>query len=293
MTEHSRRLLVTHHAPDLDAVGAVWLFKRFDAQHFADAKVAFVDPGATISLEEAEEFGCQLHEVTHVDTGLGEFDHHQADRGQQRLSAALLVYQHLCKLHPDLADDVPLQQLVEFVTESDHFGEVHWPDAAHPRYMFMITHLIRGLESLELHNDESQLYFGMTCLDSALVELRLHHQAEQTIATEGREFTAGGHRCIAIESSNDSVIKLAQLKGYELVIRKDPEEGNIRIKVRPDATFDLRAIADKILAMDHQGSWYYHPSGKMFINGSSKKRSQTPSPLTLSQVQQVIEETLL
>jgi len=55
-----RKLLVTHHAPDLDAIGGIWLFKRFDALNYANAQVAFVDPGDTISLEDCEKnFNCQ------------------------------------------------------------------------------------------------------------------------------------------------------------------------------------------------------------------------------------------
>ena len=87
----NKRLIVTHHAPDCDAIGSTWMLKRFDAQHYATAQSAFVDPGATINPSEAERLGFQMHNVTHVDTGLGEFDHHQPDRGLQRICATSLT----------------------------------------------------------------------------------------------------------------------------------------------------------------------------------------------------------
>ncbi len=38
-------LIVTHLAPDLDAIASVWLLTRFDAQHFAGSRLAFVSAG--------------------------------------------------------------------------------------------------------------------------------------------------------------------------------------------------------------------------------------------------------
>src|SRR5690606_17760394 len=120
-----------------DAVGAVWMLKRFVGQEFATAKVAFVNPGETITANDAHQLGVELHEVTHVDTGLGEFDHHQEDRGKEFLSATMLTHQYACQVHPDLKNDLALEKLVQFVTEIDHFQEVHWPESGDVRYCFM------------------------------------------------------------------------------------------------------------------------------------------------------------
>lgn len=285
-----RKLLVTHHAPDLDAVGAVWLFKRFDAQHFAEAKVAFVDQGTTITLEEAEQFGSQLHEVVHVDTGLGAFDHHQPDKGQQRICASSLVHDHVCQIHPDLKSDKALATIVEFITSIDHFEEVFWQDAADSKYQFMIHELLRGIEFTEPHDDNSQLHFGMQCLDAAYGNLTQYNRAAEIIASEGKHFITAAGPCLAVETKNDDVIKLAQKQGMMIVVRKDPELGHIRIKARPDAKLDFRPLADKIASVDTVGSWFYHPSGKMLLNGSQKKRNQKASPLTLNQVISLILE---
>ncbi len=89
------KLLVTHHAPDIDAITSVWLLKRFDSQQYADAKILFVDAGKKLTVAVREEHNASEQDVTHVDTGEGEFDHHQTDRGMQRVSAASLVYDDL------------------------------------------------------------------------------------------------------------------------------------------------------------------------------------------------------
>jgi len=277
-------LIVTHHAPDLDAIAATWMLKRFVAQEFADAKVAFVNPGETIAPAEAEQFGCQPHQVTHVDTGLGEFDHHQLDRGKEFLSATLLTYQYACDVHPELKKDQSLEKLAQFVTDIDHFQEVHWPEAGDIRYLFMIHELIRGLENLEAHSDESQLHFGFTCLDSVYSTITQYLKAQEIIEHEGQEFHLKAGPALALETSNDDTIKLAQKSGYILVIRKDPQLGNIRIKARPDADLSLETLYQAIKKKDEVGNWYYHPGGKMLLNGSQKHRNQQPTPLSLQDV---------
>lgn len=284
-------LLVTHHAPDLDAIGAVWMLMRFDSQHYGTAKITFVNPGETIKAEEAENLGFQLHEVTHVDTGFGDFDHHQPERGQQFISATSLTYEYICNVHPELKENQSLKTIANFVTEIDHFREIYWADAQNPRYTFMIHELIKGIEFSDPHNDDSQLHFGLQCLDSAFGVITQRLKAEEIIAQEGIIFECSAGKCLGVETSNDETIKLAQKKGYALVIRKDPKLGNIRIKVRPDCDIDLKPVADIMKQIDSNASWFYHQSGKMLINGSSKHRNQKASNLPLKEVIAIIQAT--
>lgn len=286
-----RKLLVTHHAPDLDAIGSVWMLKRFDAQHYATAKIAFVNPGESLSLTEIEKLGIEPHEVTHVDTGMGEFDHHQTDRGKEYLSATALTHTHVCELHPELKQDEALQELVNFITEIDHFGEISWPDADNIRYSFMLHELIRGVELTQRQDDEVQMNFGLQCLDYVYAVITQQQSAVHEIQTVSQPFELPIGPCLAIETSNDDTIKLAQKKGYVLVVKKDPKQGNIRIKIRPDADFTLQKLHEAIIAKDQDGTWYYHPGGKMLINGSQKHRNQTPTTLSLDAVVKLIQTT--
>ena len=284
----TKRLIVTHHAPDLDAVGSTWLLKRFDAQHYADAQSAFVDPGSTIDPSEAERLGFQMHEVTHVDTGLGEFDHHQPERGHMHICGSSLVFDYICHIHPEEKNNASLQYLVNFITDIDHFGEINWPDANSPRYCFMLHELLHAAESVDPHDDDSLMHFGMMCLDCAYAALRDTFDAKEIISS-GETFEVAVGKCLSIETRNDDVIKFAQREGYQLVIRKDPKSGEVRIKARPDNSLDLKKLADEILKIDHQGTWYYHASGKMLLNGSRKQRHQRPTPLTLAQVTELFK----
>lgn len=285
-----QHVIVTHHAPDLDAIGAVWLLKRFDAQHFADAKVTFVNPGDTLSESAAAELGFQPEQVTHVDTGLGEFDHHQPERGSQFICASSLVLDHVCSVHPDLREDLVLQTIVDFINEIDHFQEIYWPESGNIRYSFMLSELIRGMETVDPHNDDSQLHFGMTCLDNAYGIINNQLKARTLIEEKGETFTIKQGECLAIETSNDEVIKVGQKQGYPVVVRKDSQAGNVRIKARPDADLDLKQAYEEITKKDSVGTWYYHPSGKMLLNGSGKHRDQKPTPLTLPEVITILKD---
>lgn len=292
-----RKLLVTHHAPDLDAIGSVWLFKRFDPLNYADAKVAFVDPGDKISLEDCEKnYNCQLHEVTHVDTGLGEFDHHQVERAAPNISASSLVYDYICKHYPDKKDDQALAAVVKHITEIDHFNEINWAEAKEDRFTFSLHSLIHGHEFVNLHNDQSQLNFGLEALDYAYAALTQRYSAKETIKKKGQEFNINIGLCLAIESGNDDTIKLAQIQGYQLVVRKDSEQGFIRIKARPDSknpdgsSFDLKKLEETISQLDQSATWFYHASGKMLLNGSSGWRQKKASKLSLKQVVDLIKK---
>ncbi len=291
MNSVARKLIVTHHAPDLDAITSVWLLKRFDAQNYANAKVAFVNPGETIALEVAEkEFNCQLHEVTHVDTGLGEFDHHQAEKASREICAATLVFDYLKQTRPEIVKDLALIEIIKIVLDVDHFGEIDWPEAKNNRFVFTLHELIHGHESIEPHDDDSQLHFGMKALDCAYAGMTNRLKAEEIIAHKGVEFNIRAGKCLGLETQNDESIKIAQVKGYVLAIRKDPEFGHIRIKVRPDAQLNLEKLYQAIKEIDPKATWFYHASGKMLLNGSIKHRNQIASALSLTGAIRLIQK---
>lgn len=291
MNSKPRKLIVTHHAPDLDAISSVWLLKRFDGQRYASAKVAFVNPGETISLEEAEkEFNCQLHEITHVDTGLGEFDHHQPEKASREICAATLVFDYLKQVRPEIADDAALVEMIKIIVDVDHFGEIYWPESKENRFVFTLHELIHGHESIEPNDDDSQLHFGMKALDCAYAAMTNRLKAEEVISSKGVEFEIKEGKCLGLETQNDESIKLSQIKGYILAVRKDSEYGHIRIKVRPDAELNLDKLHQAIKEIDPKATWFYHASGKMLLNGSIKHRNQTASSLSLQGIIHLIKK---
>ncbi len=286
-----QQIIVTHHAPDLDAIGSVWILQKFDSQNYAEAKYAFVNPGERLTQHQAEELNSDLHHVTHVDTGLGRFDHHQPERSSQQICAAKLVYDYVCQQKPALQENQALKAMVDFITEIDHFQEIHWPDANNYRYVFMLHELIEGHEIARPNNDESQLKFGLECLEYAYFAMKQVIDANDIIRNKGIQFTIKQGPCIGIATSNDEIIRQAQKQGYVLAVRKDPQQENIRIKARPDSSLDLKPLYKKVTEIDSEATWFYHASGKMLLNGSSKHHNQIASQLSLNKMIKLIKET--
>lgn len=284
-------LLVTHNAPDLDAIASIWLLTRFDAQHYAGSRVAFVNPGETISLEAAAELGYQLSDVTHVDTGGGEFDHHDQARASKDFCAASQVYHYLKKIHPEIKNDLALQEMINHFLDVDHFGEAFWPESDHPRYQFMLHQIISGMDKTEINDDSHQVELGARLLDFVYAGMKGFIEARNQLA-EGIVFPLKNGTAFATVSNNDEVLTAAQKAGHFLAIKKDEKTGHIRIKARPDALFDLKQIYEAILLKDNVGTWYYHPSGKMLLNGSRKSNNHQPSPLSLEEIVKIVKDYL-
>lgn len=286
------KLLVTHFAPDLDAISSVWMLRRFDERNYASAKLAFVNPGETIDLRSATDLGFSPEDITHTDTGLGTFDHHQPERGTKRICATSLVYDYICDLHPEYKEDKALAYMSEYVTAIDHFEENAWHGADDFKFQFMLQNIIEGLRLVGLHDDEAMCHFGFTSLDGVYAALKEQIGAGEAIEEKGRLFETKWGRALAIESANDETIKLGQKQGYVLVVRKDPGRGNIRIKAVPDKGIDLSEVAKMIKEKDRVGTWYFHPGKTMLLNGSSKTNNQVPSPLSLDEVVNIIKQTV-
>lgn len=277
------KLLVTHRSPDLDAIASVWCMTRFHANEFSTARHYFVNAGDTIDLRTAADLGYAPEDVVHTDTGLGDFDHHQAERGMQRVCATSLVYDYVSHLHPELQEDKALIFLVDYVNAIDHFEECTWPNSNDLKNSFLIQNLIDGLQRYGVQDDEALLQFGFSCLDAAYASLGAEIQAKQELA-KGKEFETKWGKGIAIETSVDEVLKLAQKSGYVIAVKKDPKRGDIRIKAVPGQGIDLTPIYKTITNTDLVGHWYFHPGKTMLLNGSNKDANKKPSPLTVEQV---------
>ncbi len=268
------------------------MLKRFDERTYADAKLAFVNPGETIDLRSAADSGFSPEDVTHVDTGLGIFDHHQSERGMKRVCATSLVYDYICTIHPEYTHDKALSYVSEYVTAIDHFEENWWEHADDLKNKFLLQNILDGVKLVGMHDDEALTHFGLTCFDGVYAALKEQIGAQEAIEEKGKMFVTKWGNALAIESANDEVIKLAQMQGFVMVIRKDPGRGNIRIKAVPGKDIDLTEVAQAIKKADTVGTWYFHPAKTMLLNGSSKSNSQLPSPLSLDETVSLVKSVV-
>ncbi len=274
------KTIVTHLSPDLDAITSVWLIKKY-FNGWDRAQIKLVPAGSTLN----DELPDNNDDVIHVDTGLGVFDHHQTN---EYTSATKLVYKYL--INKDLVESgevKPLEKIVEYVNATDHFAEVFYFEPDSDRYDFMIRQLVDGLKVI--NREETKLIeIIFQLLEAVLIVFKNKINAEEEIK-KGFIFQSYLGKSLAIETKNEETIKLAQKKGFALVIRRHPELGFTRIKTLPDKKLSLKPVYEKILKVDKKGSWFFHISGHMLLNGSSGNPKLIPTPLTLNKIIEIVK----
>lgn len=274
------KTIVTHLSPDLDAIASVWLIKKY-LPGWDSAQIKFVPSGTTLDGQLPES----SKNIIHVDTGLGIFDHHQTT---DYTSATKLVYKYL--IGKDLLETKEIkavEKIVEYVNSTDHFAEVFYTEPDSDRYDFMIRQLIDGLKVI--NRDEIKLIeIVFQLLEASLIVFKNKVSAEEEIKN-GFVFRSYLGKSLAIETKNEEAVKLALKKGFSLVVRRHPEVGFTRIKTLPDKKYTLKPIYEKILTKDKKGSWFFHISEHMLLNGSSGNPKLIPTSLSLNMIIEIIK----
>ena len=299
------KIIVTHNAPDWDAVTSAWILKRF-LPGWNQAVVEFVPAGERLAsrklasslkdqkLNAIEKIGDD--EVIHVDTGMGPLDHHQTP--DQNVSAASLCFDYVLKKNSALAREEDkkeaLERIVRVVVETDHFKELFWDNPTADYHEFSLLGVLEGVKIEKPGDDTYAINFGFECLDALIRNFENRIWAEKEIAQSPHKFeTRYGHG-IGFEIINDTVLKLAQKMGYALVVRKDPRKGYVRVKAKPSLKsqneIDLTNVYEQLKKMDSEASWYLHVSKKMLLNGTPKNPEMVPTKLSLRQIIDVLKQ---
>ncbi|MFH1826836.1 MAG: chromate resistance protein ChrB domain-containing protein [bacterium] len=270
------KTIVTHISVDLDAISSAWLIKRY-IQGWEDAVLKFVNAGETLDGKAPDE----NPDVIHVDTGLGKFDHHQ--QKDMKMSATKKVFNYLNKNDLIRKGDIEaLSRMADFITTTDNFQEVYFPEPDADIYDFGIHQIVTGLRPI-VEEDEERCELMFKILDAILMLFKNKVRAEHELK-EAYTFKSKWGETLAIESQNEETIKLAQKKGFEMVIRKDPKLGFIRIKTIPSDKLDLTPLYEKLTQEDKEADWFLHISKNMLLNGSVKKPKTKASRLSLNKV---------
>ncbi|QQS43547.1 chromate resistance protein [Candidatus Roizmanbacteria bacterium] len=275
------KLIVTHMSPDLDAITSSWLIKRY-LPGWDEAEHAFVPAGETYEGMKPDE----NPDIIHVDTGLGRFDHHQFS---EELSATKRVFDYLAEEGYIKERDLEaLEQMTNFVTTIDNFGEVRFPDPTDVKYTFCLHEFIYPLRG-QLTSDHEIMSMVMLILDSILFTVKNNLKAEGEIK-EGVILKTPWGKTLVMETKNEAAVKYALKKGYEMVVRRDPENNTLRIKTQPDPKYNLTSLYEKMLEVDGKATWFLHASKHMLLNGSSKNPNSIPSSLTVQQMIAILKK---
>jgi hypothetical protein len=290
------KIIITHDSPDLDGITSIWLIRKF-LPGWNEAKVGYVPAGERLSGAKGdkviEEIGAD--EVIHVDTGLSPLDHHET--GDQKVCAASLTWDYVRSEFEKSnigegekwdQKKKALDRLVKIIVDIDHFKEVFWGDPTADFHEFNLVNILEGYKSQFPNQNEKYVEFVITNLEAILHQFEAKIWAEEEIKN-GKEFETKFGKALALDSVNDSAVKLAQKMGYVIAMRKDPRKGYLRIKARPGSDVDLTQVYEKLKKMDPDATWFLHASKKMLLNGSAKNPKMRPTKLNLDAIISVLK----
>jgi len=297
------KIVVAHTSPDWDAIGSVWLIKKY-LSGWESADVKFVPAGESLSKKSREERlkikdpieKIGRDEVIHVDTGLGPLDHHQtSDKSVCAMSRTWDYVRSVIKKEGNRMTDEHVEavsRIVKIVVDIDHFGEVFWSDPAADYHEFSLLGVLEGLMYIKPSNDKYYVEFGIICLNALIADFENRIWAEKEIE-KGIRFETRYGKGIGFDTINDTVLKLAQKQGYIVVARKDPRKKYVRIKTLPDKDgekgADLSLVYEQLKKMDPEATWFLHVSKKMLLNGTPKNPKMRPTKLELRDIIKVLE----
>ena len=275
------KTIVLHIFPDLDAITSAWLLTRY-LPDWEEAEIVFTPQQKNWNNVVPDS----NPDILYCDTGYGKFDHHHI---KARTCASKIVFDYLVMMkHISSKESGPLSRIIDYVVDIDNFGEVNYPDPTSDKYEFCLHQLITGLKKKGM-TDTALVQTVSTLLDGVL-QLFVYKLKAETEISKGFVFYSKYGKSLAMNTSNDEAMRLAQKKGFVLVVMKDPQKHFARIKTLPSPENDLTPVYDKIKKLDTKGYWFLHIMKNMLLNGSSRTPDAVPTPLTLQKLIEIIKE---
>ena len=292
------KIIVTHSLPDIDAISSAWILKRF-LPGWDEAEIKFVPAGNRYKDKKAvpdSDFENTIEmygedEVIHVDTGMGPLDHHQTP-DENVCGATRALDFALIHNKKELKDEKleAVRRIVGVVVDIDHFKELYRPDPLAYYHDFSLVNILDGLKLQKPDSDQFYTDFIFQALDALVHEFENRIWAEKEIKEIGIKFESKWGEGLGVETVNDDVIKLGQMMGASVVVRRDPRKGYVRIKANPKSDTDLTQTYEQLKKMDPEATWFLHVSRKMLLNGTTKNPTMRPTKLKLDAIIAVLKK---
>lgn len=279
----AQKIIVTHVSPDFDGIPAIWLLRKFHPE-FKNARVELVPAGNSTYNNEPVDSNPN---VLHVDVGGGKFDHHN---NNEFTCGAKLVWEWLIKEGYVDASDKALERIIQVITELDHgWDSYQWPEPASDRWEFALHNVLSGLKMAFPKQTEKYIEWTSDSLDAVYAIMKSKVKAEVEVG-EGVKFKTRWGEGIAVVTKNDGVMEVAVKGGYAVVVRKDPEEGYVRITGSNAHKVDLSKAYEAMCKKDDAGNWFLHASKVLLRNGSTRNPTMKPTKLSIEQVIGILEK---
>ncbi len=274
------KTIVTHISPDLDAVSSIWLIRRF-LKGWEDAEIKLVPAGTTLDNKNPDS----NKNIMHVDTGFGKFDHHQNDEFTCAAKKVFLFVKDNAEIKPNIVE--ALDRMTDVIVDIDHFQEVFLDCPDKDIHDFLITSALEGMR-IKYQDTNILVDTAELILDGILQSFCNKLSAEKEIKN-GLIFNSIWGKTLAIQTDNEEVVRLAQKKGFQMVIRKNKKNGYLRVKTLPLKKLNLKKLYEILKEKDKKAFWFFHPSGNMLLNGSAKNPNTVATTLKLEEVVKIVK----
>lgn len=279
----SQKIIVTHISPDFDGIPAIWLLRRFHPD-YKNARYELVPAGSNTFNNQPVDSD---PDVLHVDVGGGKFDHHQSD---DFTCGAKLVWEWLVEEGHIAKDDTAMERMIQVITELDHgWDHYRWPEAASDRWDFSLHTVLSGLKMVFPRNNDKYVDWVSESLDGVYAIMKSKVKAEEEVK-EGFKFKTQWGEGVAVVTRNDGIMDVAMKNGYAIVVRKDPNEGYVRITGNNACKVDLTKAYEMVGKHDNIGNWFLHASKVLLRNGSTRNPTMKPTKMTVEEVVAILEK---
>ena len=258
------KIIVSHLTPDLDSCVSTWLLKKFVYPE-EEIKYKFVK-AIKNAISETNEIW--------VDTGGGEFDHHQ--KNDFECAASLVAKKY------NLLTNSVIEKIVSYTLLVDH-GKYFHLNLQTSNLMY----IIHGLNARYPTTPEIVMDKVCDIIESWFSYLEQENEILEAV-NEKYEFETSIGKCIAFDIDSQTLREWSYHKGYRLYIYKDRNTGYVGIKAKGDDDIDLTNVYQKLHNIESEKEWFLHSSKQLVLCGTKKVPTEHTSKLTLSNIVSVI-----
>lgn len=291
-------VIATHTSPDWDAIGAVWLLKRYGGMDGAD--VQFVNTG-TPDLTILAGAAAVVDTGRELDPLRLRFDHHQLPGAEANTCCATsLVFQWLRSEREDIE---PLGSLVDLIYAGDT-GQANY-GATWSRVIGI--HALLSAQKTKKADDTALLAYGVAVLDDLAIALFAHHEARTALEAH-TVYRSDDGLVVALKDAPPHATSAAHEIGARLVLFQSASEGTNAIGVmrageqrEPHCKALILGILDDA-ECDAPGSirwdspeyiemarWYLHEAGFFAGRGTAKAPDPRPIEANLADIARAID----
>lgn len=295
MTEKRKRTSVTHTSPDLDAIGYLWLLKRY-IPVFVDAEIKLmpfsqIDQKILIAADSVGDMGGEYDPLD------WRFDHHHLPGAESTDTCATkMLWKYLLYLEIDV---VHLKPLVEVI----HAGDLAKTDPCGIHVAFWGARLRKNQVTGQRLTDIEMIAIGFELLDRVAAWLK--HKAEKQVELDEKTIWKSDDNLVcAIQNGSASLSFAAYEEGARIVVFEgepfetkegtsypmgvsrapgwnEPHLGDLVSLATPFPTFAMQQEFDL---------WFKHNGGFFAGRGSSKAPCYKKPQVKLIELAQIINK---